>query len=399
MSQRAEFLFLNLGHLYDHLLMLVFATVAALALSQEWGMTYAELVPYATPGFVAFGVCALLAGWIADKWSREGMMLVFFVGIGASAALTGLADTPLQIGAGLLAVGVFAAIYHPVGIALVVQGRTHTGVPLAINGIFGNLGVAIAALLTGALIDQVGWRAAFVVPGLVSVATGIVYGVMLHRTRAARAEARRVGAKAGGGASLTLDRSTMIRVVAIIITSTAIGGLVFQSTTFALPKVFEERLGDLAVSATMIGWYGFLVFAVAAVGQVIVGYLIDRYSVRVVFVVVAALQAILFFTMIGLTGWNALLVSVGFMLAVFGQIPINDVLVGRISKSEWRSRMFALRYIVTFSVMASSVPLIGWIHGHWGFDTLFPLLALAALAILVCVAMLPRALTPVPVRA
>ena len=167
--RRLNFFFLNIGHLYDHLFVLIFATVAALSLSENWGLTYDELIPYATPGFVAFGVCALPAGLLADKWSRQGMMVVFFIGIGVSSIATSFAQTPLQIGLGLLIIGMFAAIYHPVGLALVVEGRERTGVPLAINGIFGNLGVAAAALITGLLIDIIDWRAAFYVPGVLAL--------------------------------------------------------------------------------------------------------------------------------------------------------------------------------------------------------------------------------------
>ena len=110
-------------------------------------MTYAELIPYATPGFIMYAVCSIPAGWIADKWSREGMMAIFFIGIGAASMLTAIAQSPLQIGFGLFAIGCFAAIYHPVGLAMVVHGRIKTGVPLAVNGIFGNMGVASAALI------------------------------------------------------------------------------------------------------------------------------------------------------------------------------------------------------------------------------------------------------------
>ena len=49
---QVKFLYLNLGHFLDHLFMLVFASVAALRLNSEWGMSYAELIPYATPGFI-----------------------------------------------------------------------------------------------------------------------------------------------------------------------------------------------------------------------------------------------------------------------------------------------------------------------------------------------------------
>ena len=94
---RVRFMFLNAGHFLDHFFVLIFATAAALRLTIEWDISYAALIPYATPGFIAFGVCSIPAGWLADKWSREGMMVVFFIGIGASSVLAGLANTPVQI--------------------------------------------------------------------------------------------------------------------------------------------------------------------------------------------------------------------------------------------------------------------------------------------------------------
>ena len=416
---RLNFLFLNVGHFLDHLFMLVFATVAALRLTEEWGMSYAALIPYATPGFVAFGIGAIPAGWIADKWSREGMMVIFFIGIGASSIATALAGTPVEIALGLLAIGLFAAIYHPVGLAMVVHGRQKTGIPLAINGVFGNLGVAVAALLTGWLIDTAGWRSAFVLPGAVSIGLGFAYAAFVWSGRrsgaadragggddgAARNQAA-VGRQAGtagsaatakqatAGAS-SIERATFVRVLSVIVFTTAVGGLIFQSTTFALPKIFDERLTDLAGSATAVGGYAFLVFAIAAFAQLVVGYLVDRHSVRTVFAFVAGLQAVFFALMYQLTGAAALAVAVAFMLVVFGQIPINDVLVGRITKSGWRSRIYSIRYIVTFSVMASTLPVIAGIHASLGFDVLFVVMAVAAGGILAAVLMLPRTGTAV----
>ena len=386
---RLNFLFLNVGHFFDHLFMLIFATVAALRLAEEWGMSYAQLIPYATPGFIAFGVCAIPAGWIADKWSREGMMIVFFIGIGASSIATALADSPIGIALGLSAIGVFAAIYHPVGLAMVVEGRTKIGIPLAINGVFGNLGVAAAALLTGWLIDSGGWRNAFVLPGAVSIALGAAYAAFLWTGRAAAGTGDAPAETTAHGAS-SVGRAAFRRVLGVIVFTTAIGGLIFQSTTFALPKIFDERLAGLAGSATEIGAFAFLVFGVAGLAQLVVGYLVDRHSVRAVFAFVAGLQAVFFAIMYQLTGLAALIVAIAFMLVVFGQIPINDVLVGRIARSEWRSRLYAIRYIVTFSVMASTIPVIAGIHASWGFGALFVVMAVAASGILAAVLTLPR---------
>jgi len=389
--QQIDFAFLNVGHFFDHLFVLIFATVSALALAREWGMSYAELIPVATPGFVAFGVCALPAGWIADKWSREGMMAIFFIGIGASAVLTGQAGSPAALGAGLLAIGVFAAIYHPVGLAMVVHNRTKTGHALAVNGVWGNMGVACAALVTGFLIDAAGWRSAFIVPGIISIITGCGYVYFQARGRKSSASSTPETSSASGTPSEPdITRPMLKRIFGVILFSTAVGGLVFQSTTFSLPKVLDERLADIAGSATIIGWYAFIVFAMAAFAQLVVGYLVDRHSIRTVFACVASLQVIFFAIMTQVDGLLSVAVAVAFMLAAFGQIPINDVLIGRISRSEWRSRIFAIRYVVTFSVMATTVPLIAWLHGNWGFSVLFDVLAVAAGLIFLSVLTLPK---------
>ena len=382
-----RFLYLNIGHFLDHLFLLIFATAAALSLTQEWNLGYADLIPYATPSFIAFGVCAIPAGWLADRWSREGMMVVFFLGIGVASLFAAFANSPLQISVCLTLIGIFAAIYHPVGLAMVVEGRDKTGMPLAVNGVFGNMGVASAALLTGYLIDAMDWRAAFAIPGTVSIIVGLTY-LFFIRTEIHISETQKTAKKQTS--SIQLSKQLLIRVFAIIFFTTALGGLVFQSTTFALPKVFDERLSELADSATLVGWYSFVVFSLAAFAQLVVGYLVDHHSVRHVFLGVAILQAIFFTLMTQLSGVPALLVAIAFMLVVFGQIPINDVLVGRIAKSEWRSRAYSLRYIVTFSVMASAVPLIAWVRGNWGFNTLFGILAVAALLIFTAVLFLPQ---------
>jgi len=388
---KIKFLFLNVGHFLDHYFMLIFATAAALRLTSEWGLSYAQLIPYATPGFIAFGVCAIPAGWLADKWSRRGMLLIFFFGIGISSILTGMANSPLQIALSLTSIGVFAAIYHPVGLAMVVEGRVKTGVPLAINGIFGNMGVASAALLTGFLVDTTGWRSAFGISGVVSITVGLLY-LAFERSELDTKNATKSASKATEQftGSRESSRNALVKIFSIILFTTAIGGLVFQSTTFALPKVFEERLGNLAESATLVGWYTFLVFSVAAFAQLVVGYLVDKHSIRRVFAIVAILQATFFAFMVQLTGITALVVAIAFMLVVFGQVPINDVLIGRITRSEWRSRAFALRYIVTFSVAALAIPLISWIHGTWGFGKFFWLLSFAAMLVFIATLFLPE---------
>ena len=395
MQDRLHFFFLNVGHFLDHLFTLIFATVAALVLAKQWGLSYAELIPYATPGFIAFGLFSLPSGWLADRWSREGMMTVFFIGVGLAAIATSFAQDPLQIAIGLFVVGMFAAIYHPVGLAMIARGGKNMGMDIAVNGVWGNLGVGCAALLTGFLIDQMGWRAAFWLPGVVSIGFGIAYGYHF-RDRVGLRNAATVSVQPTASEGATANdaewRAMLIRITAIIFFTTAVSSIIFQGTTFALPKVFDERLGDVATSATMVGVYAFVVFAIASFAQVVVGSLLDRYGPRLVFSGVAAIQIVFFLMMPGLTGWAALAVALCFMLGAFGQIPINDYMIGKMAKSELRASIYGTRYIVSFAVLAAVLPLISWVHHNWGFDVLFYILATAAFAILCAVLLLPSRL-------
>jgi len=408
---RCYFLLLNIGHFLDHLFTLIFATVAALALHREWGVGYAELLVYATPGFFAFGLFSLPAGWLADKWSRDGMMVVFFVGIGLSAIATSFAATPIQVGFGLFVIGMFAAIYHPVGLAIVTMTWRNTGMRIAANGVWGNLGVACAALITGYLIDNGGWRMAFVLPGIFSIATGLAYFALRHDAiRTDRLTSNPVGQFSTAVPS-PANRSLLIRVSAIVFLTTAVSSIIFQSTTFALPKIFDERLQGLASqlsawtqtlgetgqddTATMVGSLAFIVFGAASIAQLIVGSMLDRFGPRLVFMSVAVMQLVFFSLMPGLTDGMALAVAFGFMLGAFGQIPINDYMIGKMASGPYRARIYGIRYVVAFSVLAVSLPLIALVYEHWGFDMLFRILAGAALLILCAVAALPRKL-PTP---
>ncbi|KAB2851336.1 MAG: MFS transporter [Hyphomicrobiaceae bacterium] len=384
---RIEFFFLNVGHFLDHFLTLIFATVAALTLAREWGLGYDALILYATPGIVAFGAFALPAGWLADRWSREGMMAVFFVGIGVTTALTALARSPMELAACLFITGIFAAIYHPVGIAMVADKGGRTGMRLAVNGVWGNIGVACAALVTGFLIENAGWRHAFVVPGVLTVALGFGYVTFLRLSPGETRAERKARAE---DVSHGFSRSALLYVSGIIFFTTLLGSLIFHSMTFALPKVIAERVAAITTSPAEIGRFAFYVITAAAFAQIAVGYLLDRFSVRVIYGGLTLIEAGLFWLFIGSENYTALAIALALMLMVFGQVPINDYLIGKLASSEVKARAYAARFLVGFTVASISVPLVAWMHGRWGFDGLFVLLGISAISMTVAIATLPN---------
>jgi MFS family permease len=362
--------FINIGHFLDHLAMLIFPVVVV-ALVREWQQPYAELLLLAVGSFIAFGAFALPAGWLADHWSRYKMMAVFFFGIGASLFLTGCAQTPWQIGLGLFVTGMFAAIYHPVGIAMLVAAPQNMGRALGWNGLWGNLGLAAAALIAGALMDVFGWRWAFFVPGALSVAVGVAFLILVPDPGPVKKKSKTIG--------LHVDRATMMRIFGILLIATACGGVIFNSTTVAMPKVFDERLADLAQSGLGIGALVAFVYTLAAFAQLAMGALIDRFELRRLMIGIALIQIPLLALAANLEGWAMLAAALAMMLAVFGQIPLNDVIVGKYVADEYRARVLSVRYVVSLGVAAVAVPMISELHKTaGGFSNVF--LVLAALA-------------------
>ena len=259
---RIRQLFLNLGHAFDHLFMLIFPTVV-LAMVPEFGSSYSEMLPLSLGGFIMFGACSLPAGWFADRWSRRGMMVVFFIGIGGASIVTGLAGSTVQVGIGLTLIGVFAAIYHPVGISMLVSGRDKVGRVLGVNGVYGNFGVALAALIAGALAYWINWRAAFLIPGAIAIAVGIAFAIMVTPTPQAPQRSARTD-------RVAISRNTLLRVFAILTVSTSCGGIIFNATTVSMPKLFDERLAALTQTTLGIGVLVSLIYAFAAIAQLLV---------------------------------------------------------------------------------------------------------------------------------
>ncbi len=362
--------FLNLGHLLDHLAMLVFPT-AVVAIGREWDRPYAELLPLALGSFIAFGAFAIPAGWLADRWSRFRVIALFFFGVGASLFVTGFAQSSWQIALGLTATGAFAAIYHPVGIAMLVAAPEKMGRALGWNGLWGNLGLASAALLTGAMVDAFGWRAAFWVPGAICALAGVGFLLLVKDPGAVKRGAKSIG--------LYVDARMMSRIFAIMLIATACGGIIFNSTTISMPKVFDERLSLLTQTNFGIGALVAAVYTLAAFAQVVMGALIDRTDLRRLMIGVGLVQIPMLWLAANLEGWAMLAVALLMMLAVFAQIPLNDAIVGRYVADEFRARVLGVRYVVSLGVAAVAVPMIAALHRtEGGFSNVFLVLAVLA---------------------
>lgn len=386
MSRSEALRFLNLAHFFDHFFLLTFPT-AALAIAPSWGMGYADVLVLGTPMYVMFALGTLPAGWLGDTMDRMTLIAIFFLGCGGSSLWIAMSDGPLAMAFGLASLGLFAAIYHPVGLAHITHIGLRTGRALAVNGVFGNMGLAGAAVVTGLLAGFLGWKWAFVLPGALSVLIGLL---LLKRNRTTP-NAARLALHADSGTAPKCDRGTQVTVFGIVCVIALFGGLIFNAVTISLPKFFDERLVGARDDLAWIGASAGLVFAVAAFAQLPVGELLDRIGARSVLIVLLAFQAMLLLLLAYASGWAALALALLLVTFIFAEIPVTSWLLGRYLDHGIRSRAFSVEYVLSLGIGSIAVPLIALLHKRGiGFETQFPGLALTALVILFAAMLLPR---------
>src|SRR5687768_4854684 len=377
---RATALLLNLGHAVDHLFLLIFATAVA-TIAADWGMVWQDLMPYAAGAFVMFGIGSLPAGRLGDLWGRRAMMIVFFLGMGASALLIASTQGVWTLAAALTLMGVFASIYHPVGIPMLVQQSKNPGFTIGVNGLAGNLGIAIAAILTGFLVKHAGWRAAFAVPGLLSILCGLLFLAMVPKEDMAPAKRPRK--------QVDLPRAVMLRVLTVMTLGAISSSLIFNFTTNGNGHLLTERLRGIIDDPATLGILLAIVYTIASLAQLVVGKLIDRYPLKWVYLPIAAMQVPLFLLASGAGGWAAYAIVLLFMVFVFGAIPFVDAMIVQYVDDRMRSRVAGMRLAVSFGVSSLAVYLLGPTVKAAGFSTLLMVMAIISSFTTLFVAFLP----------
>lgn len=381
---------LNIGHAIDHMFLLIFAT-AVTSIASDFGIArWEDLMPYSVAAFFFFGIGALPSGRLGDHWGRRKMMLVFFFGMGLSALLVSATQTPLQLALALALLGSFASIYHPVGIPMLVQGAVRPGLTIGINGLVGNLGVAVAAVTTGFLVKYLNWRMAFAIPGGLCLLFGCAFALLATREHAAPAKKKTSTAAVPTGVSI----SKLLLVMTVAATS---GSLLFNFSTNSNYELLADRLRNIAQDPAQIGLLLAITYAAASVTQLIVGHLIDRMPLKQLYLGIVGAQAVLLALAAVVDGWVFYALQFLFMASIFGAIPFTDAMIVRFVDDSMRSRVSGMRLAVSLGASSLAVWLIGPLVKQAGFGALLGVMTATAVVSLVIVSQLPA--TPAPRRA
>ena len=386
---RGTALLLNLGHALDHMFLLIFATAVG-SVATDFGFAqWEDLMPYSAGAFLMFGLGSVPAGRLGDLWGRRSMMLIFFFGLAAAALLCALAQNAWQMAIALSVLGLFSAIYHPVGIPMLLQHADKPGQTIGVNGLAGNMGIALAAIVTGFTVKYAGWRAAFALPALLCMASGALFLWLAPHEPASPAR-RSIRAR------VTLGRPAMARMFAVMTFAAITSSLLFNFSTNGNGQLLRERFVGIVEDPAQLGMLLAAVYAVASFSQVVVGWLIDRFPLKRLYRTIVLLQIPMFLLASQAQGWSLFWLQIGFMITIFGAIPFTDAMVVRYVDDAYRSRVSGMRLAVSFAVASLAVYLLGPVVKAAGFGSLLLAMALIACCSAVIVSWLPEEPTPQP---
>ena len=374
--------FINFSHFIDHFIMLIFAK-AAYDAGKYFNLSYDEIIIYGVFGFVLFGAIAPISAHLADKFSRSLLMVIFHFGIGFSSILAGLSNNVWFLSFSIGLIGVFASIYHPVGIAMLIKTNKNIGFRLGINGVFGNMGVAAAPLITGLLLTVGDWRICFIIPGIFCILYGVLFTINLKNDISD-------SKKNNKSKKSVFAPNWKMALIALAISSSS-GGFIFGAMTFLIPRYFEISMNNVSTSVAITGFLASIVFATASFAQIIVGWIIDRYSPKKVLLFMGFGQIIFIYFASLYQDYLLLFSMLVAMIFVFGQIPITDTIISRYVPDEWRNKVLSIKFLLNLSIGASVLPICGiFLQAGNTMDKLFFVMSLIAIFVAISALLLPN---------
>ncbi len=364
-SDRLVVVFACIGHATMHILTGLYLTVV-IGLGDVWAMPYDELIRLWILGSLMVGLGAPLAGWLGDRWSPSKIMVVFFLVTGGGSVAAGLVDGPTGMVIALACLGIGASIYHPVAFAWIVRHSVKRGRAMGIVGIFGSIGVAVAATIAASLTDWFDWRAAFLIPGAVSIAAGLALAAAIALGIVVDRDVDRVEQPAP-------ERQDLRRAFIVLTVTMVCGGLIFNAMQTALPKWFDEEM-TMLTGGSIVGVGGFvtLVYLIGAFSQIASGYLCDRISPRIVYLGGLMLQVPLLAILAGMSELSLLLLAAAAIFVGTGLTTAENLLLARYTPGRHRGLVFGLKFILAFGVAPISVELVAFGYGLGNGFALLP---------------------------
>jgi len=340
------------GHLMMHMFA-AFYFVIVLAIEDDWNFSYDELINLWLLGSLLVGLGSIPAGWLSDRWSRSGMLVIMFIGLGVSSILCGLSNNKFSLMINLSALGLFCSIYHPAGISWVVNTSKETGKALGFNNIFGGVGIGLGAFSSGLIIDMYNWNYAFIFPGAISIIIGI--GLFLHIYQGKISFKNIISDKFNDNP----NQNQLLKIAIIMLISITCMSFVYQILQSSLPKVIDIRLAErLDFGASQIGLIVSFIYIVSGLMNYIGGILADKYPEKNIYLIGILGQGILLFFIFSLSNYFLIIISLFIVAFNSSILPAENLLLAYFSPQKHQSLVYGIKFIVSFAIAPIALFLI-----------------------------------------
>ena len=372
------------GHFMSHFNMLVFPAVL-LPLSARLGLEMADTLGLSFVMYLLFGLSALPWGFLADRLGAKILLALFHLGAAFSAFGAAMCiDSPLIFSFALAGIGLFSGIYHPAGLGWIARETEKTSTAMAINGMFGNLGLAAAPFIAGIINYFFSIDALYLVVGGMNL-LGLVF-LLPSRSGTTEGEKKEaVPVKVNSFSSWTP--------FAILLVAMMLGGIVYRGTSVTLPSYFELKnsglfefltrltggMGSANVTATL---FTSIIYIGGMAGQFFGGMVGEKYDLRASYFLFHAITIPAAIGMALTANIPLIFFAILHGFFLLGMQPIENTLVARLTPPRLISSAYGMKFILTFGVGALSVKIIKLIKLHWGIEFVF--FSLAGVSLLIC---------------
>ena len=366
------------GHFMSHFNMLVFPAVV-LPLAGRLKMDMAYILDLSFWMYCLFGITALPWGMIADRWGSKSLFLIYYIGAGCSGLAAAVwIDHPSRFSMALAMIGLFSGIYHPIGLGMISKEIKRVSLGMAYNGMFGNLGLATAPLLTGVVNWLWGPSAAYLCLGVLNL-LGVGLIVVLPRMEVHRSESKSSG-----------DGNGLLIAFLILLVAMMLGGVVYRGATVILPAYFELKnqaifqwLSSLAgsglsknlVATTSVSF----IYIVGMIGQYAGGRAAERFDLRICYFVFHAITIPAAFLMALAVDLPLVFLALIYFFFLLGMQPIENTLVAKFTPKKFHHSAYGSKFVLTFGVGALSVKMIKAIETAYSIEAVFYALGLTSI--------------------
>jgi predicted MFS family arabinose efflux permease len=216
-------------------------------------------------------------------------------------------------------------------------------------------------VLTGLLIKWFGWRAAFAIPGVVTMLFGIVFALKCPPEAHAPSKGK------GGKAAVQLSPALLARAFLVMTGAAATSSMLFNFTTNGNSQLMTERFRGLIEDPATLGVLLGVIYALASLAQLVVGNLIDRVPLKPLQWWVSILQVPFLIIAAHTQQWALFAALLAVMIFVFGAVPFTDAMIVRYVDDRLRSRIAGMRLTVAFGISSAAVWMLGPIVKSIGF--------------------------------